>query len=108
MTGAGRKLGVSHGRQFPPQGLPAHRYTERLPYPLRQIRQSPPDDTVDGRHRATFDNLHQRLEVRAIEEDAPARRLLVNQADRAFGVEPQHPIPDDLKTDAANTRSAAA
>jgi len=37
-----------------------------------------------------------------------ARRLPVEEAVRAFGVEPNHPVADDLTTDSADARRLAA
>ena len=108
MSRPGRKLDVSQSAQFPPQGLAAHRNTELLPYPLRQIRQSPANDTVNSRQRTALDNLNQRLAVRIIKKRGGPWRLLVNEAVRALGIEPQHPIANNLQPNAANTCRAPA
>jgi hypothetical protein len=102
MAGAGGKLDVSQAMQLPTQGLAAHRNTEFLPRPLRKIGQSPANHPVDRWYRAALDDRRKRLSLIVIETRGRARWLSVLKAIGRVGVEPQYPVPDDLKPDAAD------
>ena len=56
------------------------------------------------RDRPRFDNLTQRRTLGCPENGAIARCLAIDQPARPFGVEPKHPVPDDLQPHTAHRR----
>src|SRR4029450_12840675 len=69
---------------------------------LRQIDQPPADHAVHCRNWATLDHLGHGLTLEVIELGRLPRRLAVPESVRPASVEAQHPVPDDLKPDAAD------
>ena len=63
---------------------------------------------MDRRDRAVLDHQHNSLALGIIEPRGLAWRFAVKQAVRTACVEPQHPIPDDLKPDPADLRRLRA
>src|SRR4029077_120134 len=63
---------------------------------------------MDRRDRAVLDHQHNGLALGIIEPRGLAWRFAVKQAVRTACVEPQHPIPDDLKPDPADLRCLRA
>ena len=57
---------------------------------------------MDRRDRATLDHAGDGLTLEVIELGRFARRLAVQESVRPASVEAQHPVPDDLKPDAAD------
>ena len=102
MAGAGRELAIAHGAQFPAHRLLGDRDAELLEDPLRQIDQPPAHHAMDRRDRAALDHPRDRQALSIIELGGLARRFAVPQPVGAVRVEPDHPVPDDLKTDAAD------
>jgi len=100
----GRELAVTHRAQLPAQRLLRDRDAELLPQPLAEIDQPPAHHAVAGRDRARLDR---RGECGAVSVGQPrrrARRLAVDQAFRPRGVEPHHPVTDDLQRHRADPR----
>src|SRR6185436_3531277 len=108
MAGAGRELAIAHLAQDAAQGRLRERDLELLPDPLHQIDQPPAHDAVDGGDRPRFDHRGERAAMRGTEPGRLAGRLAVEQAGRSSGVEPDHPVPDDLQPYAAHLRRIAA
>src|ERR1700704_1378929 len=81
---------------------------ELLEDPLRQIDQPPAHHAMDRRDRAVLDHQHNSLALGIIEPRGLAWRFAVKQAVRTACVEPQYPIPDDLKPDPADLRCLRA
>lgn len=67
--------------------------------PLRQIDQLPAHHPVDGRDRAALDNVDQGLALHIAQPRTRARRLAIQQSIRSTGIEPDHPVPHNLKPD---------
>src|SRR5258707_5744411 len=63
---------------------------------------------MDRRDRAVLDHQHNSLALGIIEPRGLAWRFAVKQAVRTACVEPQYPIPDDLKPDPADLRCLRA
>ena len=59
---------------------------------------------MNRRDRAALHDRHQRATLLGIQERRIARRLAVHQPGRPLSVEGQHPIPNRLKTNAADPR----
>ncbi len=59
MLGAGGELAVTRGAHLPAERLFAHRDTEFLPQPLRQIAQTPAHYTVKKRRQTPFNGICQ-------------------------------------------------
>src|SRR5262245_6690198 len=57
---------------------------------------------MDRRDRAPLDHLSDGLTLEVIELGRVSRRLAVHESVRPASVEAQHPVPDDLKPDAAD------
>jgi hypothetical protein len=108
MAWAGRELAIAHGPQLPAQGLLGDGDAEFLEDPLCQIDQPPTHDTVDCRDRTVVDHVGNRLALGIIELRGLAGRFAVQEAVRATRIEPQHPIPDDLKPDTTDFCCLAA
>jgi hypothetical protein len=96
MARAGGELAVVHRVQFAAHRLLGKRNAELQMRPLAQIDDPPAHNAMDRRGRAAFHDRRQRLPLRRIEDGRPARRCPVDQPIRSFGVEPDHPVPDDL------------
>jgi len=102
MARTGREFAVAHGAKFPAERLLGNDDAELLEYPLRQIDQPPAHHTVDSRDRAALDHPCDRQALSVVELGGLARRFAVPQAVGAVRVEPGHPVPDDLQTNAAD------
>jgi hypothetical protein len=59
---------------------------------------------VDSRDRAALDHPHNGLALHIIELRGLAWRFAVKQAVGTPRIEPHHPVPDDLTSDAADLR----
>jgi hypothetical protein len=82
----------------------AHRNLELLPDPHGEILQPPANYTVDRRRRATLDDVRRGFPLAVVQLAGVPRRLGVDQAFRAAGVEPHNPVPNGLQPDAADPR----
>jgi hypothetical protein len=69
---------------------------------LRQIDQPQAHHAMDSGDWAALDHPRNGLAMGIIELRGLARRFAVQQAVRPPGIEPQHPISNDLKPDAAH------
>ncbi len=69
-------------------------------------RGTPP--RANGRDRASLDRRGQRGTVGVGQPRRRARRPAVDQALRPCGIEPRHPVPDDLQRDRADSRCLGA
>ena len=102
------ELAIAQATQLATQRLPGNTDPELLPQPLAEIDQPPTHDAVDRRDRTAFDGSHQRLPMHLGQSRFRPRGLAVNQAIRSFRVEPQHPVPNNLQPDIADTRRIAS
>jgi hypothetical protein len=102
------ELAIAQRAKLTAQRLPGHADAELLPQPLTEIDQPPPHNIVDRGDRTVLDHGHQRLPMRFGQSRLGARCLAVDQTIRSFRVEPQHPVPDDLQPDIADTRRVPA
>ncbi|KPF50018.1 hypothetical protein IP65_20030 [Novosphingobium sp. AAP1] len=68
---------------------------------LDQIDQAPAHDAMDGRDWAALDYVDQYLALRIVERRTRSGGLAVQEAFRAAGVEPHHPVPNNLRSDTA-------
>src|SRR5260370_21175421 len=108
MAGSCRELAVAHRAKLPAQRLFGDRDAELLVYPLRKIDQPPAHYTVDRRDRAALDHPHNRLALHIIELRGLTRRFAVEQTCSPPRIEPHHPVPNDLKSDATDLRRLGA
>jgi hypothetical protein len=99
---SGREFAVAHGAQLPAERLLGDRDAELFEDPLCQIDQSPAHHAVNRWNRATLNHVADGLALDVVELGRLARRLAVQETVRPSLVEVQHPVPDDLKPDAAN------
>ena len=104
MAWAGREFAVAQDAQLPAERLLGDRDAELLKYPLRQIDQPPAHHAVNRWDRAALDHPRDGLALGITELRGLARRLAITKAVGAPRVEPQHPIPDDLKPNPAELR----
>jgi hypothetical protein len=72
--------------------------------PLDQIDQAPAHYAMDGRDRAALDNIRQCPALSIVEPRTRPRSLAVEQAVRPTGIEPQHPVPHNLKSNTTDPR----
>jgi hypothetical protein len=93
----GGELAEAHGAQLAAERLLGDRDPELLPQPLAQVDEAPAHHAVDGGRRAALDRRRQRRPVRVVQPGWLAGGLAVAQPARALGVEPQHPVADDLQ-----------
>src|SRR2546421_7715237 len=70
--------------------------------PLRQIDQPPAHHAMHRRDRATLDHAGDGLPLSVVELGRLSCRLAIQETVRTAGVEAQHPVPDDLKSDTAD------
>ena len=103
-----RELAIAHGAKLPAQGLLGDGDTELLIDPLRQIDQAPAHHSMGRRDRAALDHPRNGLALNIVELRGLARRFAVEQAVRAARIEPHHPVPNDLKSDATDLRCLGA
>ena len=102
MAGPGREFPIAHGAKLPAQGLLRDGDAEFLEDPLPQIDQPPANDPIHRRHRTVLNHRRQRLTLRIVQLWRLSRSLAVHEPVRSLCIEPQHPIPDRLQTDAAD------
>ena len=102
MPRPGRELAIAHGTKFPAQGLLGDDDPELLPYPLTKIDEAPAHDAMGSGDRPALDYFHNRCPLRVVEPRGLAGRLAVDQARWPLGVEPHHPVPNDLQRHVAN------
>ena len=102
MPRTSRKLAITHGAQFPAQGLPGDDDAEFREDPLAEIDDPPPHDPMNSRDRAALDDRGKGGSVRVVETRWLSRSLPVDQTRRTIGVELEHPIANDLKRHPAN------
>jgi hypothetical protein len=108
---AGRELGKAQGAQRPPDRRLIELDADLLKEPARQVLAPPTDHAVDGRDRTALHHPGQSLALVLVQLGAVARRLAVDEPLGTVLVEAQHPVPHDLKRDAADpgcVRSGAA
>ena len=94
---AGGELAVAHGAQLAAQRLLGDGHPELLPEPLAQVDEPPAHHAVDGGRRAVLDHRRQCRPMRVARPGRLAGGLAVDQPAGTLGVEPQHPVPDDLQ-----------
>jgi hypothetical protein len=70
--------------------------------PLGQIDQPPAHHPVDRRDRAAFHNIDQCLPLHIVQPRTGAGRLAIQKSIGTTGIEPDNPVPHDLKPDAAD------
>src|SRR5450631_2092553 len=104
MAWPSREFAIAHSPQFPAQSLLGDGDAELFEYPLRQIDQPPAHHAVDRRDWAALDHPDNRLALAIIELAGAPRRLAVQKTVGTPCVETQHPVPDDLQTNAADLR----
>ena len=102
-----RELAIAKSAKFAADRLHADRDTELLPYPLRQIDQTPANHPVDGWDRPTLNLFRQRAPLRCAHQGRRSWRPAVDQAVRALRIEAHHPVPHDLQAHTANTSGIA-
>ena len=108
VAGARREFAVAHGAQLPAERLLGDSDAELLKDPLRQIDQPPAHNAVDRRERTILNDLRDNLALGVIELGGLTRRLAVQETNWPARVEPQYPVPDDLKPNATNLRRLGA
>ena len=104
MAWPSREFAIAHSPQLPAQSLLGDGDAELLKDPLRQIDQPPTHHAVDSRDRAALDHPRDCLALNIIELRGLPGRFAVHKTIGATRIEPQHPIPDDLKPNVANLR----
>ena len=101
------ELAITQRAHFATKRLPGDADPEFLPQPLAQINQPPAYDTMDSGDRTALDDARQRLPMHLRQSGVGAGRLPVDQPIRSIRVEPQHPVPNDLQPDIADTSRVA-
>ena len=106
VTRTGREFAGAHAARSPAQGLPGDLDLEFRQYPLAETCDPPAHHNVKFRCRPLLDHLRQCPAVPVVKDPRRTGGLAVDQANRAGGVEPQHPIANDLQRHPANPRRA--
>ena len=101
-------LAIAELAQFAPNRVLVERDTELLPQPLRQVDQTPAHHAVHGRVWPLLYHGGKRLALRVVQLGCAAGGLALDQSCRTFGIEPDHPITDNLQGEVADTRGVAA
>src|SRR5262249_46661114 len=70
--------------------------------PLRQTDRPPAPPAMHRGDRATLDHAGDGLPLSVVELGRLSCRLAIQETVRTAGVEAQHPVPDDLKSDTAD------
>jgi hypothetical protein len=96
------KLHIAQRLQRAADGGLVERDRELIMKPLDQIDQSPAHHPVDRRDRTLRDDFDQGPVLRIVQPRTGAGGLAVQQSVGATGIEPDHPVPHDLKPDAAD------
>jgi hypothetical protein len=104
MARTGRQLGKAQRLQFASDRRLVQGDAERLEDPGREILAPPPHHTVDRRDRAALHHPGQGLTLLVAELRPATRRPAGHKPVRTPRVEPHHPIPHNLKCDAADQR----
>ena len=86
MPRTSRKLAITHGAQFPAQGLPGDDDAEFLEDPLAEIDDPPPHEPMNSRDWAALDDRGKGGSVRVVETRRLSRSLPVDQTRRTIGV----------------------
>src|SRR6516164_2690461 len=102
VTRTGGAFAVAHGSQLPAERLLGDSDAEFLEDPLRQIDQPPAHHAMHRRDRATLDHAGDGLPLSVVELGRLSCRPAIQETVRTAGVEAQHPVPDDLKSDTAD------
>ena len=97
MFGSDSQLAIAHGPDFTAQRLLAHRNAKLFPKPLRQIAQTPANNTVEIGYRPTLDGLRQGRTLLIIQPRLLAGSFAIDQALRTAFIEPHDPVPNDLE-----------
>ena len=97
-----RNLAIAKSAKFAADRLHADRETEFLPYPLRQVDQTPADHPMDGGDRPTLNHIRQRTPLRWAHQGRRSWRSAVDQPAGALRIESHHPIPHDLQANSAH------
>ena len=103
-----REFAIAHSPQLPAERLLGDGDAELFEYPLRQVDQPPAHHAVNRRNRPALDHPRDRLALNIIELRGLPGRFAVQKTIGAILIEPQHPIPDDLKPNAADLRGLGA
>ena len=102
MAWPGRELAIAHGAELPAQGLLGDGDAELLEDPLRQIDQPPAHHAMDCGDRSALNHPRNGSAMGIIELGGLPRRFTIQKPIRAVRIEPDHPVPDDLQTNAAD------
>lgn len=70
--------------------------------PLGQVDQPPAHHPVNRWDGTAFDNIDQCLSLRIVQPRAGAGRFAAQKSIGPMGIEPDHPVPHDLKPNAAD------
>ena len=108
MAGTRREFAVTHSTQLAAQSLLGDGDTEFFEDPLCEIDQTPAYHPMDRWERAALDHANDRMALCRVQSAGSAWCLAIQQPVSASCVEPQYPVADNLKTDAANLRSLSA
>jgi len=108
MARASRELAISHLAQHAAQRLLGDSDTELLENPLAEIDDPPAHDPMNRRNWPALHNRRQRRAMFVVQPRPLPRGLAIDQPVRAMRVELEHPIADDLQSDAANLRRLGA
>ena len=103
-----RELAIAHGAQLAAHGRFRHGYAELLEQPLAKVDDPPAHDAMDRRRWAVLDHARQRGAMFVLQKRRLPRRLAIDKAIRAIGVETKNPVANDLKRHAADLRRFAA
>src|ERR1700722_20653002 len=108
MARASRELAITHLAQHAAQRLLGDDDAEFLENPLAEIDDPPAHDPVNRWNWAALDDRDERGAMRVVQPRRLPRRLAINQAVRALRVEPDHPVANDLQSDAPDLRRFGA
>ena len=101
MARTGGELGKTERLEFAPEGCLVNLDAELLKDPAHKVFAPPSYDAVDAHDRTALNDLSQGAALLLVQLCGTAWRFEVDEPGRATFVEPQHPIPNDLKRHAA-------
>jgi hypothetical protein len=104
-----REFDVAQLLQLAADGGLVERDGKLVVEPPGQIDQPPTHHSVDCRDRAALDDIDQCLALRIVQPRTGAGRFAIQQSIGTAGIEPDHPVAHNLKTNSADpSRSTSA
>lgn len=104
MARASRKFAIAHLADHAAGRMLGDNDAEFLENPLARIDDPPAHGSMNRRDRPALEESSQRRPMLLVQPRRLPRRLAIDQAFATLRIEPDHPVANDLQSDAANLR----